>query len=824
MSDEVDQLADDLDSHPTIPSTSSRVGTAARGRGNGGARGGAAVKVTLLSTAKSTKPSLSNRSDSTTGGAKGTKKKKRAQAKQPQPDNEDEEDQLDSDPLLPSSSSLKQPQPQPDPSSSSSSLAKLERFRFKGTVPAGLQEGKPSSAAPSSSSSADVPLVDQLDKRKRPAKEVEADEAKLGEAKKRRTSLFEGDKKKKDGLARGAVKPKKRKEELFFVPDVDENGDPILDVPSSSPAPAVHSSRPFSETLHVSQLFPQPAMQDFFPFQPSRTPRSFSGLPSPQARSPFQRSPSKPNKPSFVLEAEADANAAQFKLPSSSSSASASRSKRSDLPPPPSSFPSSIDLPSQVAYRLRHNPEVPSSPDRRSARALSSSPFKLSSGLPSSQDPEQHQSSALQPRLTAEQQRKVEALVGGLGVEEVTMLPDEEYVETLVEDEKEHEPEETKEVEQYVPSPLLLSPKTYLSRSRNPTPIHSHSRPSTSQRAITSEQQQEVEDLLGGLTEEESRAWAEEEWEETMQEGEGRRDDGSDSPVLKPTAPRRDSPDPSLPRRRRSSFHLPSSSVGPIASTSAAAHADLGAAPFPSPSTKPAPPAPKPKPQAFFAAPPDASPSGGFALPLSCTSAGEAKKDKKPKFRLVPTTVEGLTTHLRAVIAAQTGGGAGGAGGEEGHETAYLRREISRLTSELLARDAALGTAHSALRAAEVERDALKLAQEGWDAERQEREEEREREREKRAVLREGRRGLLGELEEERGARERAEERVGALEVEVRELRRMREGEGEDQLDDADGVAADEDERKKEIAQVGVEEQEMEDEQADEGGKAEEEK
>ncbi|GAA5996633.1 uncharacterized protein JCM10292_003102 [Rhodotorula paludigena] len=119
-------------------------------------------------------------------------------------------------------------------------------------------------------------------------------------------------------------------------------------------------------------------------------------------------------------------------------------------------------------------------------------------------------------------------------------------------------------------------------------------------------------------------------------------------------------------------------------------------------------------------------------------------KPKAPaSYRLVPLSIEGVISHLRAVASSPAG-----SAGARADEVQYLRGEVTRLAGELALRDEAIGAMSRSLRAADErvgraeEREAALREREGeWG-------EERERCRAKVDVLREVRRGLLGEVAE----------------------------------------------------------------------------
>lgn len=117
-------------------------------------------------------------------------------------------------------------------------------------------------------------------------------------------------------------------------------------------------------------------------------------------------------------------------------------------------------------------------------------------------------------------------------------------------------------------------------------------------------------------------------------------------------------------------------------------------------------------------------------------------KPKAPaSYRLVPLSIEGVISHLRAVASSPAV-----SAGARADEVQYLRGEVTRLAGELALRDEAIGALSRSLRAA----DARVERAEEQEAALQEREGEwgveREKWRGKVVVLREVRRGLLGEV------------------------------------------------------------------------------
>ncbi|BGP08153.1 hypothetical protein JCM10049v2_003999 [Rhodotorula toruloides] len=133
------------------------------------------------------------------------------------------------------------------------------------------------------------------------------------------------------------------------------------------------------------------------------------------------------------------------------------------------------------------------------------------------------------------------------------------------------------------------------------------------------------------------------------------------------------------------------------------------------------------------------------ALAQSITQPTE-RADRTKAYRLVPLSIDGLVSHLREVVSASSRSSTKGGL----FEVEYLRGEVSRLIEQLEERDEVIKSLAEQVR--DAERDA---------AERNEREEAWEEERQaferKVDVLREVRRGLLGQVKELEGRVEELE-------------------------------------------------------------------
>ncbi|GAA5875637.1 hypothetical protein JCM3774_002568 [Rhodotorula dairenensis] len=118
---------------------------------------------------------------------------------------------------------------------------------------------------------------------------------------------------------------------------------------------------------------------------------------------------------------------------------------------------------------------------------------------------------------------------------------------------------------------------------------------------------------------------------------------------------------------------------------------------------------------------------------------------RPPSYRLVSNNLEGAIAHLRTVVAHATEqrDSSGGA-----HQVEYLRGEVSRLATELEFRDAAIGELSDEVRALRTRLEGAHRREEAWAREREEWDAERQEWAQRVDVLKEIRRGLLGELSE----------------------------------------------------------------------------
>ncbi|BGP32154.1 hypothetical protein JCM10296v2_003934 [Rhodotorula toruloides] len=129
-----------------------------------------------------------------------------------------------------------------------------------------------------------------------------------------------------------------------------------------------------------------------------------------------------------------------------------------------------------------------------------------------------------------------------------------------------------------------------------------------------------------------------------------------------------------------------------------------------------------------------------------------------PAYRLVPFSIDGLVSHLREVVSASSSTSTKGGS----FEVEYLRGEVSRLIGQLEERDEVVKSLAEQVRDAErdtVERDEREKA---WQGERKALERKVD-------VLREIRRGLLGQVKELEG-------RVEALETALASTEQVEEG------------------------------------------------
>ncbi|GAA5902357.1 hypothetical protein JCM5296_003120 [Sporobolomyces johnsonii] len=119
-----------------------------------------------------------------------------------------------------------------------------------------------------------------------------------------------------------------------------------------------------------------------------------------------------------------------------------------------------------------------------------------------------------------------------------------------------------------------------------------------------------------------------------------------------------------------------------------------------------------------------------------------------PSYRLVPLTVEGLTTHLRALVSASRSAASTSLNSEPSAEATWLRSEVTRLTNELTARDKKLGEMSEELRREAKEKEEMKRKIAEAEENEKDWNDERERWRMRVDALKEVRRGLLDRLKE----------------------------------------------------------------------------
>lgn len=123
---------------------------------------------------------------------------------------------------------------------------------------------------------------------------------------------------------------------------------------------------------------------------------------------------------------------------------------------------------------------------------------------------------------------------------------------------------------------------------------------------------------------------------------------------------------------------------------------------------------------------------------------------RPPSYRLVSNNIEGAIAHLRSVVTQATEQRDGAAGA---HEVEFLRREVSRLATEIESRNEVIGELSDEARGLRTRLEEAHRREEAWACERERWEAERQEWSRRIDVLREIRRGLLGELKELRSTR-----------------------------------------------------------------------
>ncbi|GAA5975970.1 hypothetical protein JCM11641_002853 [Rhodosporidiobolus odoratus] len=636
----------------------------------------------------------------------------------------------------------------PPGSSSSSSASALDRFKFRGPKPtpfSATHSVKPSSEGAGSEAR-------RSKKRKRPAKEAQDEDE--NEAQPYRQRSLPSSPNASALSQHAAMSPshleEARAQPFYFLPDLDEDGEPIL-----SAGPHFSASSQTSQADAVKQQLSSP----FRPASPaqhlSQSNKSNEASPSRSHISQSFSSPRYPQRPSQSSD-----------KPSLSSQAKPSQAAVTDFPDPASShphdfLPSSIELPSQLAARLQaqrsspvphsvdagEEPLLPDPPSSERQEHLATSP--QDGGV----EYEEHGLRGT-PRhpLTNEQKHEVEELLEGLTEDGCEGAFEETYEETMFDRGKETNPAEGDLPEELVLSQSSSSSSTSSStRPRNPFEDDIPLPPPCTRSFTLSPVPAITATAAGAFT---------------------------------------TSVDPFAPHLAVVLTHADAATLTTARVNDSRPKALFGAAPRPflcSPSYE----------ESFASGSRLGSADLTGPVPLhpllaSADIAGEGtprtdlrRKKKKPAMRLVPLTVEGVASHLRELVsysdafkAEEEGGAGGGGGGGRGggveDDPSYLRREVSRLTSELLSRDSALSTLHSSLTRITQERDAALEREKKWELKQAGWEIQREKARKREEVFGEVRRGLLGELQEER-------ERRRGLEGEVRRLRRLKRANAEEE-------------------------------------------
>ncbi|BGP40277.1 hypothetical protein JCM10450v2_004257 [Rhodotorula kratochvilovae] len=454
---------------------------------------------------------------------------------------------------------------------------------------------------------------------------------------------------------KGKKKAVEEDEAVFFLPELDEDGEPIFpDSPDPPAAPRAAAAGPSPARSHFHPA-PHASLVDaqHSPFRPAGT-RTHSARPSP----------------------------ARASRPASSSAPTA-RSTPARRPP------SSIDLPDALAARVyaRASPSPSPAPSAHGPSASatlgivgrSSSPFvplALAAGGEGKRAGSQ--------RLTSVQREEVDALCAGLEMDFEEDERDEDALETCGE-------------------------------------------------TITQVEEDKAANLRAS---EVQPAQLEKMGEVDVDDPDKTLVDVAPNPIEK-DAP---APSPSASNASSRVFDDPFANdvpIGPPRPTPPASFLRSPTPPLPLQFPAPAPHVPSPAPAA-----PSVIPNRFYRA--------TTPPPRPPGYRLVPLTASGLAEHARAVAdAAATSANTG--------ETAFLRGEVARLVGELGARDLLLGDREAAAREASgrVER---------WEERGREWGEERRAWEARVDVLREVRRGLLGQLEEERARVSELEARLAALE------------------------------------------------------------
>ncbi|GAA5820037.1 hypothetical protein JCM11251_005459 [Rhodosporidiobolus azoricus] len=721
-SSDVDELAHDPARRPPTPTQRRRASAPAK-RGGGKKREvWPAAPMGMKKAGRSSKPSLVQDS------VKGKGMVARVEAAE-----EEEEDQLADD--------HDQKQQNPSSTSTSNSAAKLEKFRFKGPKPAPMQEGPRSSSSVAISSEAE-PLAIAAQKKKRSRYKIEGQDQEFQPGSAKRPFV-------KPTKPSVQPQPKQPQQSLPKTVDVPRMSFPYISAPAQPAQPDFVPDLSASKLAETSipSTFPAsprgPAKDTLSsPFRPALQPSHGSNLKSPSALPIAEQA----SQPFWPARRQGSPEAKQPSSPSSRSSFSCG-------------LPSSIDLPTQVRTRMRGNDKV-ASYQPAPVLTLSSTPELTAQVAASRAEQVDHSSQVKLAQHDNEAQR---------------LLP----------------------VERLSPPSSML---TSTSRSQP------HPAPPRTQKSLTAAQQHEVDELLEGLIGDEGMAGAfEEDWVETIEveggEGAEKAPEQTNSLTtdVEPTNPPPHRSQLSSSKQPHSSSdpfgeavsqalpHLPS--LTPVAAAAQQARAlpaadSIGTSPRAS--ALPSGPSHRSCSTSFSAAYPVGLPVStsdlSTSLPLSLL---RTPPKSKPQFRLVPLTVDGLTSHLRELVSSIPS--ASGAGGAEGETILYLRREVERLTREILSRDSTISSLSTSLASTSSALTAS-LEREGvWQEKDKEWAQERKKNEAKVDGLREVRRGLLDLVEEERERRKRAEEAVRGREKAVASALRES-GEGDEGVAEHDSM------------------------------------
>ncbi|BGP16344.1 hypothetical protein JCM10213v2_004346 [Rhodosporidiobolus nylandii] len=696
-SSEVDELDESLPAAlPAVGTTFHSAGTrSGRGRGAAGAPGKGKAAF-----GRSSKPATS---------------KGKGKAKQQQGNEEEEEDELADDDSI--------GQPTAVSSASSSTRAALERFKFKGPKPTPFSDvHSSSSVVPIQGWSSESGEAAGGKKRRRPSKELEEEKPDKEDARpKKRSSPSAAVGASKQVQPQPSKKEQpslavKKKKEVFVLPDLDEDGNPIPSSPSSS------SDEPEASQKQLSSPFgPPSSSRSQQQMQQSRLSSTLQSPVSYLARlSQHPQHPSQPFSPSGkpLSRPQPSPRGLLQSDPPSHPSSSASQPQHALR-----AFPSSIELPTQIAARLAAHPSSSSS----GVLPRSSTPPAVTMEELNEEVTEGQTRTSQRAPLTDEQKHEVAELLDGLAGD-VGGILSEEYIETMVEDAGAAERDKGEgPADLLAPSQLpSAAPSSASSSQQSP-----RENPFADDLPLPAPRPTGIDKLFS-----------------------------LSPPDAGPAAPA----DAERVARRSTSLTTSADTSATLASTSAAGAPPQSNGPRPKAlfgtaprDWVPFPRSPSPPSAADIAA----EPSAFLAAHLDRARA-HAKPKPKTQMRLVPLSVEGVVGHLRELLASS--GASTSGGGEDDPQTVYLRGEVKRLTREVLDRDSALSTLHGTLRRVEAERDAALKREEQWEERAVEWEHERERGGRKIEALREVRRGLLEQLEE---ARARREDEASAEDVQV---------------------------------------------------------